>query len=403
MTNPVAVGMPDPADVAVSLGTDYYLMDELLTDEERDVRDRVRDFCDREVIPIISGYVDRAEVPEQLIPKIAELGVVGGTIQGYGCAGLSTVGAGLVAMEMARGDGSVSTIFGVHSGLAMHSISMLGSEAQKQEWLPQMARMEKLGAFGLTEPEHGSDIVSLETRARREGGSYVIDGTKRWIGNAHMADVIIVWARDDDGNVGGFLVPKGTPGLRAEPITGKATKRAVWQSDVFLDEVRIPAENRLEHSRSFRDTARVLTATRYGVGWAAIGHAVAAYEAALNYTKERVQFGKPLAAFQLTQYKLAKMLAEITSMQLLALRLSRLAAEGRMTEGQAALAKMNNSEKARWVVSEARQMLGGNGVLMDYVVARHWMDMEAVYTYEGTDTVQALIIGRDITGMQAFA
>ncbi|HEU4456459.1 MAG TPA: acyl-CoA dehydrogenase family protein [Longimicrobium sp.] len=391
-----------PLDLALSRGTDYFLMDELLTGEERAVRDRVRAFCDREVIPVIGEYVDRAEFPVFLVPRLAALGVIGGTIQGYGAPGLSLMADSMVRMELARGDGSIVTFFGVHSGLAMQSIDLLGSEEQKERWLPPMARLEQVGAFALTEPEHGSDVVSLESTARRVGDEYVLDGRKRWIGNASFADVVVVWARGDDGEVGGFLVEKGTPGFRAEVMTGKTSKRAVWQADVVLEGVRVPAANRLEHARTFKDTTRVLSATRYGVGWTAVGHAVAAYEAALAYAKEREQFGKPIASFQLVQYKLANMLAEITSMQMLVLRLSRLAAEGRMTDGMASLAKMTTAKKARWVVAEAREMLGGNGILLDYHVARHWMDMEAVFTYEGTDSVQALIVGREITGISAF-
>jgi glutaryl-CoA dehydrogenase len=391
------------ADVSRSLGTDYYLIEELLTDEEKEIRDRVRSFADEEVIPVINDYWERAEFAFAMIPKIAELNIAGGTIKGYGCPGMSEVASGLVAVELARGDGSINTFFGVHSGLAMGTIAMLGSEEQKEKWLPPMARCEKIGAFALTEPNHGSDAVMLETRARREGDEYVIDGEKRWIGNASFADATIIWARDDEGEVGGFLVEKGTPGLSAEVIKGKVSKRCVWQADVKLEGVRVPVENRLEYARTFKDTAKVLTATRYGVAWEAIGHAVACYEAALTYAKERVQFGKPIASYQLIQKKLADMLAEITSMQLMCLRLSQLLAQGKMTGGMASLAKMNNAKKARQVCSDARDILGGNGILLDYHVARHYSDMEAVYTYEGTDTVQSLIVGREVTGINAFA
>ena len=390
------------ADVGRSLGTDYYLTEELLTDEEKEIRDRVRSFADREVIPVINDYWERAEFPFEMIPKIAALNIAGGTIKNYDCPGMSEVASGLVAVELARGDGSLNTFFGVHSGLAMGTIAMLGSEEQKEKWLPPMARCEKIGAFGLTEPDHGSDAVMLETRARREGDEYVIDGQKRWIGNASFANVTVIWARDDEDNVGGFLVQKGTPGLSAEVIPGKVSKRAVWQADIKLEGVRVPLENRLEHARTFKDTAKVLTATRYGVAWEAIGHAVACYEAALTYARERVQFGKPIANFQLIQSKLANMLAEITNMQLMCLRLSQLLSQGKMTGGMASLAKMNNAKKARQVCSDARDILGGNGILLEYHVARHYSDMEAVYTYEGTDTVQTLIVGREITGLNAF-
>ena len=386
-----------------SLGTDFYLMDELLTEEERNVRDKVRVFCDKEVIPIINDYWERAEFPFELVPKIAALNIAGNDIKGYGCPGLSAVGSGLIMLELARGDASVCTFFGVHSGLAMHSISMLGSEEQKQRWLPVMARMEKIGAFGLTEPNHGSDAVALETRAQHDGNEYIINGAKRWIGNASFADVTVIWARDDEGNVGGFLVEKGTPGFEPKVMTGKVSKRAVWQTDITLTDVRVPAENRLALSRSFKDTALVLTATRSGVAWEAVGHAIAAYEIALTYAKERIQFDKPLISFQIIQNKLATMLADVTTMQLLCLRLGQLQEEHKMTASMASMAKMNNARLAREVVADAREMLGGNGILLDYHIARHHADIEAVFTYEGTDTIQSLIVGREITGRQAFS
>ena len=391
------------ADVTRSLGTDFYLMDELLTDDERTIRDKVRAFCDAEVIPVINEYWEKAEFPFALMPKLAALNIAGGDIKGYGCPGMSTVAAGILGLELARGDASICTFFGVHSGLAMGSIYLCGSEEQKQRWLPPMARMEKIGAFALTEPNHGSDSVSLETTARRDGDAWVLNGAKRWIGNASFADVVIVWARDEDGNVGGFLVEKGTPGFDTTVMTGKVAKRAVWQTDIAINDVRVPLENRLARSRTFKDTNRVLTATRSGVAWEAVGHAVAAYEIAVNYTTARVQFGKPLASFQIIQQKLASMLANVTTMQLLCLRLSQLQAQGKMTAAMASLAKMNNARLAREVVAEAREMLGGNGILLDYHIARHHADIEAVFTYEGTDTMQSLIVGREITGIQAFA
>ncbi len=390
-------------ELGQSLGTDFYLMDELLTEQERNVRDKVRNFSDKEVIPIINDYWERAEFPFELVPKLAALGLAGADIKGYGCPGLSPVAAGLMALELARGDASVCTFFGVHSGLAMHAISLLGSEEQKQYWLPPMARMEKIGAFGLTEPNHGSDAVALETRAHRVGSEYIINGAKRWIGNASFADVTVIWARDDEGNVGGFLVEKGIPGFNTGIMTGKVAKRAVWQTDITLNDVHVPVENRLALSRSFKDTALVLTATRSGVAWEAVGHAVAAYEIALTYAKERIQFSKPLASFQIIQNKLAAMLANVTTMQLLCLRLSQLEAEGKMTAAMASLAKMNNARLAREVVADAREMLGGNGILLEYHIARHHADIEAVFTYEGTDTIQSLIVGRELTGMQAFS
>jgi len=396
------------ADVTRSLGTDYYLLDELLTDEEREVRDRVRAFADREVIPVINEYWDKAQFPFELIPKVAELNIAGTTIEGYGCPGMSHLAGVLVAMEMARGDGSLNTFFGVHSGLAMGTIYMLGSEEQRERWLPAMARLEKIGAWGLTEAKHGSDSVMLETTARREGDEWVINGEKKWIGNASFADLVVIWARDtEDGQVKGFVLEKDEnghhhPGYSTEVLSGKMGKRAVWQAAITLEDVRVPAENKLEGANSFKDTNKVLTATRGGVAYEAVGHAIAGYEAAVTYAKERVQFGKPIASFQLIQNKLANMLAEITTMQLLCFRLAKLQEQGKMTGPMASLAKMNNAKKARQVVADARDIMGGNGVLLEYHVARHLSDMEIVYTYEGTDTIQSLIVGRDVTGISAF-
>jgi glutaryl-CoA dehydrogenase len=397
------------ADVTRSLGTDYYLLEEMLSDEERAIRDKVRAFTDREVIPIINDYWDRAEFPFEIIPKLAELNVAGFTIEGYGCPGMSRRAAGLVALELSRGDGSVNTFLGVHSGLTMGAIAMLGSEEQKERWLPPMARLEKVGAFALTEPNHGSDSVGLEASARRDGDEWVINGEKRWIGNATFADLVILWARDvEDGRVKGFVMEKNDDGsypegYETELITGKMGKRAVWQPDITLTDVRVPAENKLEGANSFKDVNKVLTATRGGAAWECVGHAVACYEAALTYAKERVQFGNPIAGFQLIQNKLANMLAETTAMQLICFRMADLQQQGVLTGPMASLAKMYNAKKAKDVCSEARDILGGNGILIEYHVARHMTDMEIVHTYEGTDTIQSLIIGRDVTGISAFA
>jgi len=317
---------------------------------------------------------------------------------------MSPLAAGLMAQELARGDGSVCTFFGVHSGLAMTSIAYLGNEAQRRRWLPAMARLEKIGAFALTEPDHGSDSLMLETSATRKGDNWVLNGQKKWIGNGSIADVVVVWARDaETEQVGGFLVERGAPGFRAEVMTGKTSKRAVWQAELTFKNVKVPLENRLAKSHSFEDTARVLTATRSAVGWEALGHALACYEAALAYAKEREQFGKPLASFQLVQSKLSRMLAELTAMQLICFRLAQLSAERKMTAAMASMAKMNNAKKARWIASSARDILGGVGILLENHVARHQADMEAVFTYEGTDSIQSLIIGKEITGSQAFA
>jgi glutaryl-CoA dehydrogenase len=392
-----------------SLGTDYFLIADQLTREELGYLRRTRDFVDNEVLPVINGYWERAEFPQPLIEKLAQLNIVGDGIQGYGCPPMSPIATGLVHMELNRGDGSLGTFVGVQAGLAMQSIAMLGSEEQKQRWLPGMARLEKLGAFALTEPAHGSDSVALDTSARRvngageAGGDWVIDGAKKWIGNGTLADVVVVWARDaEDHQVKGFLVEKGTPGYDARRIDGKGSLRAVWQAEITLSGVRVPEENRLPGARSFRDTGRVLAGTRNAVAWGALGHATAAYEAAVAYCRQREQFGKPLVSFQIVQDKLVKMLAEVCSMQLYCLRLGRLIEEGKLTDTIAAIAKMNNTRKARQVISEARDLLGGNGILLDFHVMRHMADIEAIHTYEGTETIQTLIVGRDITGASAF-
>jgi glutaryl-CoA dehydrogenase len=391
-------------DIGKALGTDYFHIRDKLTDEELDYLERARRFVEHELLPVVGGYWERAEFPHELVRRLGELRLVGDGIEGYGCPEMSPLAAGLVSMEINRGDGSVGTFLGVQAGLAMRSIAMLGSEEQKERWLPALARVERIGAFALTEPDHGSDSVALETTARRNGDEYVIDGRKRWIGNGTVADVIVVWARDTgDGQVKGFLVEKGTPGYEASVIEGKGSVRAVWQADIELRGVRVPAANRLPGARSFKDTGRVLAATRNTCAYAALGHAVAAYDAALAYSKQRLQFGKPLAGFQIVQERLVRMLAEITSMQLICFRIARLTERGRATDTIAGLAKMNNTRRAREVIAEARDLLGGNGILLNYHVMRHMADIEAIHTFEGTATIQSLIVGRDITGIGAFS
>jgi glutaryl-CoA dehydrogenase len=386
-----------------SLATDYFFLREQLTEQQLDLLVRVRNFVDDEVLPVIGGYWERAEMPWPLIQRIGELGIVGEDIQGYGCPGLDPIAAGLVTMEMSRGDGSLGTFLGVQGGLAMKSIAMLGSEQQKQRWLPEMARLQKLGAFALTEPDHGSDSVALATTATRDGDSYLLNGAKRWIGNGSLADVVVVWARGEDGQVKGFLVEKGSDGYEAEVIEGKGSLRAIWQAQISLEDVRVPAENQLPGANSFKDTARVLATTRSECAWAALGHAVAAYDTALTYAKRREQFGRPLCSFQIIQERLVNMLADVTAMQLYCLQIGRLAERGQLTDTIAGLAKLNNTRTARKVCAEARDMLGGNGILLENHVIRHMADIEAIHTYEGTETMQTLIVGRDITGVGAFA
>ena len=385
-------------------GTDYFRIADQLSREELDYLQRTRAFVDDEVLPVINRYWERAEFPRPLIEKMAGLGIVGDGIVGYGCPPMSPIASGLVHLELNRGDGSLGTFLGVQAGLAMQSIAMLGSEEQKQRWLPPMAKLQAIGAFALTEPAHGSDSVALETSARRDGDTWVIDGAKKWIGNGSIADVVVVWARDEaDRRVKGFLLEKGTAGFDARKMEGKGSLRAVWQAEITLTDVRIPEANRLPGAQTFKDAGRVLAGTRNAVAWAALGHATAAYEIAAQYCAERTQFGKPLVSFQIVQDKLVKILAEVCSMQLYCLRLGRLIEEGRLTDTIAALAKMNNTRKAREVIAVARDLLGGNGVLLDFHVMRHMADIEALHTYEGTETIQTLIVGRDITGVGAFA
>lgn len=399
---------PDGADLGRSRGTDFYGIDDVLSDHEREVRDRVRAFCDDELIPVAGDHWERAELAWDLLKSYAALGIAGGGLEGYGCPGLSPVADGMIIAELARGDGSFSTFHGVHSGLAMGTIGQLGSPEQKERWLPAMASLDRLGAFALTEPDHGSDVVAMSTRAERDGSGWVLHGEKRWIGNGTIADVVVVWARDDDGKVGAFVVdhPEGAdhpvPGYAAKVITGKTAHRAVWQAQITLDGVHVDGDARLAGANSFSDTNKVLARSRQGVAWEAVGHAIAAYEAAVTYALRREQFGQPIASFQLVQDKLSHMLADITSMQQMCVRMSQLEADDRAQLPHAALAKLHTAAAARRVCSMARDVLGGNGILLDHHVARHHADIEAVFTYEGTDSVQSLIVGRAITGISAF-
>ncbi len=386
-----------------ALGTDFFSVREQFTAEQWDRFTTVRRFVDDEVLPGIGDYWERAELPWHLFRRLPELGIVGEDITGYGAAGMSPMACGLVHMELHRGDGSLGTFLGVHAGLAMQSIAMCGSEEQQQRWLPSMSTLERIGAFALTEPEHGSDSIALETTARRDGDHWVLDGTKRWIGNGTIADLVVVWARDTgSGEVLGFVVETPAEGYRASVIEGKVSLRSVWQADVVLDGVRVPDENRLARARTFADCGRVLASTRGTCAWMALGHATAGYDAALRYAGQRTQFGKPLAAFQIVQQRLVHMLADLTSMQLYCVQTGRLADAGRLSPTVAGLAKMHNTRTARRVLSEARDLLGGNGILLEHHVARHWADIESIHTFEGTETVQTLIVGRDITGISAF-
>jgi glutaryl-CoA dehydrogenase len=392
------------AHLGEALATDYFQVRDQFTDEQWQRFITTRRFVDEEVLPAINEYWEAAELPWPLMRRLAELGLYGEDIAGYGCPGMSPLARGLVNMELHRGDGSLGTFLGVQSGLAMKSIALLGSEEQKERWLPALARLDAVGAFALTEPAHGSDSVALETSARRDGDGWVLDGAKRWIGNGSIADVVVVWARSDqDGQVKGFLVETSTTGFESETIAGKGATRAIWQAQITLDGVRVPDSARLPGAETFRDAGRVLVTTRSTCAWGALGHAVAAYDAALTYSKQRSQFGKPLCSFQIIQERLVRMLSEITGMQLYCMQLARLEEAGQLTDTIAGLAKYNNTRKAREVIADARDMLGGNGVLLENHVIRHMGDIEVIHTYEGTATMQALIVGRDITGVGAFA
>ncbi len=376
----------------------------LLSDEEKQVRDRVREFVDREVIPGAADYWDRAEFPFELLPGLGELGLIGGTIsEEYGCAGWNNVAYGLAIAELARGSGSLATFLHVQSGLAMTAIHELGSEEQKQKWLPPMAKCEKIGCFGLTEPEAGSDPGSLGTTAVEQDGGYVLNGEKKWIGNASFSDVAVIWARTDEGKVSGFLVETDNPGFQADVLPRKGSQRAAWQTHITLRDCHVPESARLPKADGLGSTLSILTHSRYGVGWDGLGQAADCYEVALAYAKEREQFGQPIASFQLVQQKLVEMVNEISLSQLLSIHVGRLKDAGELDPATVSMFKMNNVAKARKIAATAREVLGGNGILLDYRVMEHMADIEGVYTYEGTNDVNTLIVGQAITGHRAFA
>jgi glutaryl-CoA dehydrogenase len=404
-TMPKPITMPKPPKPLPAPNSDFYELVETLPAEELAVVKQVRTFMETKVAPIITKYWVEDAFPFELLPGIKELNIGGVGMQGYGCRGGSGLLAGLVAMEIARFDTSIATFFGVHSGLAMSSIYFGGSEEQKQKWLPPMARWEKIGCFGLTEPLVGSGASGgLTTTAKREGDTWIINGQKRWIGNAPWCDIAIIWARDlADNQVKAFIVEnKTTPGFKVEKIQNKIALKVVQNGQITMENCRIPDENRLQGDNSFRDTAKVLRGTRYFVSWEATGCAMGAYENALKYAQERLQFGKPIGSFQLVQDLLAKMLGNITASQCLVVRMAQLEAEGKMTDAHAALSKAFCTAKCRETVAWAREVCGGNGIVADYNVGRFFADAEALYTYEGTYQMQNLIVGKAITGLSAF-
>ncbi len=392
---------PDPDETPFS---DFLGFELLLEEQDRELLSRVRAFMTREVEPIINDHWTRASFPHEIVPAMAELGIAGLTYDGPGCPARGAFVNGLVSMELGRVDPSIGTFMGVHGGLAMGSIALCGSAEQQERWLPAMARMELIGAFGLTEPDVGSAIAGgLATSARRDGDAWVLNGEKKWIGNATFADLVVIWARDeDDGEVKGFVVEKDTPGMTCTKQEDKIALRVVQNAEISLRDVRVPEENRLQEAHRFADTARVLRVTRMDVAWQAAGCARGAFEHALRYTKARQQFGRPIASFQMVQDLLVKMLANVTASTAMNARASQLQDAGNLRDEHASLCKAHSTVRMRETVGWAREVLGGNGILLEHHVGRFVADAEAIYSYEGTREMNTLIVGRAITGESAF-
>jgi glutaryl-CoA dehydrogenase len=383
-------------------GVDYYLLDELFTDEEKAIRDTVRDFVSNEVIPVIEKYNQEMKFPKELIPKMAELGIFGPTLPPeYGGMGINNIAYGLIMQELERGDSGIRSFASVQSGLVMYPIYTFGSEDQKKFWLPKLASAEKIGCFGLTEPDFGSNPGGMITKAEKADGGYIINGAKMWITNGTIADVAVVWAKLD-GKVRGFLVEKGTKGFSAPETKGKLSLRASITSELVFEDCLIPEENILPKSGGLKSPLMCLTQARYGIAWGVIGLAMQCYHTALDYSLSRIQFGKPIASYQITQEKLAYMLTEITKGQLLCFRLAQLKDKGNMRPQHVSMAKRNNCEIAKNIASMAREMLGANGILDEYPIMRHLNNIESVKTYEGTHEMHTLILGEDVTGIAAF-
>jgi len=388
--------------VQMPSATDLYNINHLLSEEERLVRDSVHQFvCDR-VLPIVGEHFEAGTFPCELIPAIAELGLLGMHLEGYGCAGLNAVSYGLACQELEAGDSGLRSFVSVQGSLVMFSIFKFGAEEQKQHWLPQMARGEVIGCFGLTEPDFGSDPSGMRTSAHRDGDSYILNGTKMWITNGGIADLAVVWARAEDG-IRGFLVERGMPGFTTSDIHQKLSMRVSITSELHFEECRIPAKNILPNVCGLRGPLSCLDEARYGVAWGAIGALRACYETALDYAKTRIQFNRPIGSFQLVQQKLASMATELVKAQLLALQLGRLKDEGLVHPVQVSLAKRNNVREALNMTREARAILGANGITLEYPISRHMNNLESVYTYEGTDDIHTLIIGQAVTGLDAFS
>ncbi|MBD0358804.1 MAG: acyl-CoA dehydrogenase family protein [Rubrobacter sp.] len=381
--------------------TDFLGLDALLTDEELKVREEVRSFVHEKIKPNIREWWEKAIFPQEIVPEMGERGLLGMHLKGYGCAGKSAVSYGLACLELEAGDSGLRTFVSVQGSLAMSAIYKFGSEEQKEEWLPKMAKGEAIGCFGLTEPEAGSDPASMKTFARKDDSGWVIDGEKRWIGMGTIADVAVIWAQTDDG-IRGFLVPTDAQGFSARDIQQKLSMRASVQCDLFLNEVRLPEDAMLPKAEGLGGPFACLNEARYGIIWGSMGAARDCYEAALGYAKEREQFGKLVASFQLTQQKLVDMMLEIQKGTLVALRIGRMKDEGTLRPEHISFGKLNNVREAIRIAREARTILGGNGITLDFPVMRHANNLESVLTYEGTSEVHTLILGKAITGTQAF-
>ena len=386
----------------MTLATDYLGLDALLSAEELAWRDTVRSFVRDRIKPNIKDWYENAVFPAEIVPEMGRLGLLGAHLSGYGCPGRSAVEYGLAALELEAGDSGLRTFVSVQGSLAMSAIYKFGTEAQKQRWLPPMAAGELIGCFGLTEPDAGSDPASMTTTARRDGDGWVINGAKRWIGLASIADIAVIWARTEEG-IRGFLVPTGTAGFTATPIEPKLAMRASIQCDIDLADVRVPADAILPGAKGLRGPFACLNEARYGIIWGAMGAARDAYEAALAYALDRRQFGKPIASFQLTQEKLVDMVLEIGKGLLVALHIGRMKDAGTLVPEQLSFGKLNNVRTAIAIARQARSILGGNGVALEYSPMRHASNLEGVRTYEGTDEVHILIMGRAITGIPAFS
>jgi len=382
-------------------GLDFFNIDPLLNEEERMVRDTIRQFVSDKVIPIIEKHNREATFPIHLVPQIAELGVLGANIHGYGCAGLNNVAYGLIMQELERGDSGLRSFASVQGSLVMYPILAFGSDAQKDKWLPELAAGRKIGCFGLTEPDFGSNPSGMLTKAARDGNHWILNGTKRWITNGSIADVAVVWARTEDG-IRGFLVEKGTAGYSTIEQKGKFSLRASVTSELILEDCKIPADAVLPQSKGIGSPLSCLNQARYGIAWGAIGAAMACYDEAVTYSKTRIQFDKPIAAFQMIQEKLVYMLSEITKGQLLCLQLGRLKDEKKVTPHQVSLAKMNNVYHALQIARTARDILGASGITDEYQCGRHMCNLESVFTYEGTHNIHTLVLGEWITGIPAF-